>query len=99
MTWNPTTIRSLAVAYGDTQEAFAQRLGCSFPTVNRWLNGHTIPSPAYCRALDAIVAELSALAPEAPTSPPHSPGALANALASGVGAVSSDHQPPHEGSG
>ena len=98
MTWNPTTIRSLMVAYGDTQEAFAQRLGCSFPTVSRWLNGHTVPSPAYCRQLDDLLAERQRQLAE-PSTPdlgaiplhPQSPGTLANRSASGSGVDSSDN--------
>ena len=97
MTWNPTTIESLRVAYGDTQEAFAQRLGCSFPTVSRWLNGHTVPSPAYCRQLDDLLAERQRQLAEQPTpdpgaiSPlPASPQALSPAPGSDVDGSTTD---------
>ena len=76
MTWNPTTIESLQIAYGDTQEAFAHRLGCSFGTVNKWLNGHTIPSPAYCRQLDDLLAERQRQLAEFAEQPTPDPGAI-----------------------
>ena len=57
MTWNATTIRSLMVAYGDTQEAFARRLDCSFSTVSGWINEHHIPSPSYRRELKRLLTE------------------------------------------
>ena len=97
MNWNATTIRSLAAAYGDTQEAFARRLDCSFSTVSGWINERHMPSPAYCRTLDAITAELAALAepstPDLGATPyhPQSPGTLANRSASGSGVDSSDN--------
>lgn len=38
-------IRELRLATGLTQEKFALKLGVTYPTINRWENGHTKPSP------------------------------------------------------
>lgn len=38
-------VASLRRRLGLTQERFAQRIGVTFPTVNRWENGHARPSP------------------------------------------------------
>lgn len=38
-------VRELRKRLGLTQEKFAARLGVTFPTVNRWENGRTKPSP------------------------------------------------------
>lgn len=38
-------IRELRLATGLTQEKFAAKLGVTYPTINRWENGHTKPSP------------------------------------------------------
>jgi hypothetical protein len=40
----PTQIRNLRSRLGLTQVALAERLGGSFPTVNRWENGKSVPS-------------------------------------------------------
>lgn len=42
---------------GLTQEKLAARLGVAFPTVNRWENGHTQPSPLALRQIEALLAE------------------------------------------
>ena len=34
-----------------TQHQFAVTLGTTVTTVSRWENGHTKPSPAYCREI------------------------------------------------
>lgn len=39
---------------GDTQEAFARRLGVSFPTVNSWERGRSEPHPARRRELEEM---------------------------------------------
>jgi putative transcriptional regulator len=41
-----------------TQEKFASRLGVSFPTVSRWENGWTRPSPLAFRQLEEIVKKM-----------------------------------------
>ena len=71
MTWNATTIRSLLVAHGGTQAVFARLVGCREATLNRWLNGHTSPSPVCRDRLGAIAAQLSAAGSGA-----HSPSAV-----------------------
>jgi len=38
-------IRELRKRLDLTQEKFAARLGVTFPTINRWENGRTAPSP------------------------------------------------------
>lgn len=40
----PTQIKHLRSRLGLTQVALAERLGVSFPTVNRWENGKSVPS-------------------------------------------------------
>ena len=37
----------------DSQEVFAQLIGVRIPSLSRWENGHTTPSPAYRRMLAA----------------------------------------------
>jgi transcriptional regulator with XRE-family HTH domain len=41
-----------------TQEKFALRLGVSFPTISRWENGRTAPSPLAFRQLEELVKEM-----------------------------------------
>ncbi|NOZ55780.1 MAG: response regulator [Calditrichaeota bacterium] len=48
------TIRRLRRQAGVTQEELARALGVSFATVNRWENGHTHPSPAAQKLLQAF---------------------------------------------
>jgi transcriptional regulator with XRE-family HTH domain len=50
-------IRLLRERLGLTQEKLAARLGVAFPTVNRWENGHTQPSPLALRQIEALVEE------------------------------------------
>jgi DNA-binding transcriptional regulator YiaG len=40
----PKRIRRIREKLGLTQEQFAQTIGVSFATVNRWERGHTKPS-------------------------------------------------------
>ncbi|NJL80003.1 MAG: helix-turn-helix transcriptional regulator [Richelia sp. RM2_1_2] len=48
-------IRELRLLTGLTQEQFAARLGVTYPTINRWENGRSKPSPL---ALEKIETEL-----------------------------------------
>jgi transcriptional regulator with XRE-family HTH domain len=48
-------IRELRLLTGLTQEQFAARLGVTYPTINRWENRRSKPSPL---ALEKIEAEL-----------------------------------------
>lgn len=50
-------IRHLRERLGLTQEKLAARLGVAFPTVNRWENGHTQPSPLALKQIEALLAE------------------------------------------
>lgn len=72
----PEQIKSLRAKLGLTQVALAERLGVSFPTVNRWENGKSKPSPLSWQALlelskegegmDAAVQAMAVAEPEAP---------------------------------
>jgi transcriptional regulator with XRE-family HTH domain len=42
-----------------TQEKFAVHLGVSFPTINRWENGHTTPSPLALKQIEMLLNQLS----------------------------------------
>jgi putative transcriptional regulator len=48
------TIRQLRERTGLTQEQFAAKLGVTFPTINRWENGHTNPSPLALRQIENL---------------------------------------------
>lgn len=41
----PKLVRDLRERTGLTQEKFAAKLGVTFPTINRWENGKSTPSP------------------------------------------------------
>jgi putative transcriptional regulator len=41
-----------------TQEQFAMVIGVTFPTVNRWENGHTKPSKLAVQQIEALVEKL-----------------------------------------
>jgi CheY-like chemotaxis protein/DNA-binding XRE family transcriptional regulator len=43
---------------GETQEALARRLGVSFPTVNAWERGRSVPRPDHRRKLEELAAQL-----------------------------------------
>ena len=47
-------IRAIRKATGLTQEQFAAKLGVTFPTVNRWENQKTIPSPLALQKLEKL---------------------------------------------
>ena len=51
-------IRAIRKATGLTQEQFAAKLGVTFPTVNRWENQKTIPSPLALQKLEQLRKEL-----------------------------------------
>ena len=49
-------VREVRARLGLTQEKFAARLGVTLPTINRWENGRTKPSPLAVRTLRDLVA-------------------------------------------
>lgn len=51
-------IRVLRERLGLTQERLAARIGVAFPTVNRWENGHTQPSPLAMRQIEALAMQV-----------------------------------------
>ena len=51
-------IRELRHTLKLTQERFAVQLGVTFPTINRWENGHAMPSPLALRQVDALLQQL-----------------------------------------
>ena len=55
---DPTAlVRDIRARLGLTQEKFAARLGVTLPTINRWENGRSKPSPLAMQNLwDLIVA-------------------------------------------
>ena len=53
-------IREVRGRLGLTQEKFAARLGVTLPTINRWENGRTKPSPLAVRTLRDLVASMGA---------------------------------------
>lgn len=59
--WEPVAIgqriRLMRERLGLTQEKLAARLGVAFPTVNRWENGHTQPSPLALKQIEALLSE------------------------------------------
>lgn len=52
-------IRELRETLKLTQEQFAAQLGVSFPTINRWENGHANPSRLALKQIDTLVNDLS----------------------------------------
>lgn len=48
------TIRELRAKLGLTQEQFAQKVGVTWSTVNRWENGRGKPSPLAMRQVKAL---------------------------------------------
>ena len=51
-------IKELRARLGLTQEKFAARLGVSFPTINRWENGRSAPSPLALQRVEQILREM-----------------------------------------
>lgn len=52
-------IRELRQTLKLTQEKFAVQLGVTFPTINRWENGHATPSPLALKQIDMLLNQLS----------------------------------------
>lgn len=52
-------VRELRQTLKLTQEKFATQLGVSFPTINRWENGHATPSPLAIKQIDMLLTQLS----------------------------------------
>ncbi|MBD2115155.1 helix-turn-helix transcriptional regulator [Nodosilinea sp. FACHB-141] len=52
-------IRELRQTLKLTQEKFAAQLGVSFPTINRWENGHATPSPLALKQLETLLNQLA----------------------------------------
>jgi len=51
-------IRELRLLTGLTQEKFAAKLGVTYPTVNRWENGHAKPSPMAIRRIEEMLQDM-----------------------------------------
>ncbi|MEA5451880.1 helix-turn-helix transcriptional regulator [Leptolyngbya sp. CCNP1308] len=54
-------IRELRQTSKLTQEKFAAQLGVSFPTINRWENGHATPFPLALRQIEIVLSQLAEL--------------------------------------
>ncbi len=54
----PDLIRQVRHLAGLTQEKCAARLGVTFPTLNRWENGHAKPSPLALMQIERLMREL-----------------------------------------
>lgn len=52
-------VRELRQAMQLSQEKFADKLEMTFPTINRWENGHAVPSRLALKQIDALLEELS----------------------------------------
>jgi transcriptional regulator with XRE-family HTH domain len=51
-------IQDIRLLMGLTQEEFAVIIGVTFPTVNRWENGHTKPSKLAFQQIEILVDKL-----------------------------------------
>ncbi|MBD2435325.1 DNA-binding transcriptional regulator [Nostoc sp. FACHB-110] len=51
-------IQEIRQLMGLTQEEFAIILGVTFPTVNRWENGHTNPSKLAVKQIEVLIEKL-----------------------------------------
>jgi putative transcriptional regulator len=51
-------IQEIRQSMGLTQEEFAVIIGVTFPTVNRWENGHTRPSKLAVQQIEALLEKL-----------------------------------------
>lgn len=51
-------VRKLRERTGLTQKKFANKLGVSFPTINRWENGKAKPSPLAQKQIMALVRDM-----------------------------------------
>ena len=54
-------IRELRQTLKLTQEKFAVQLGVTFPTINRWENGHATPSPLALKQIELLLQQMSEL--------------------------------------
>ena len=55
----PALIKELRARLGLTQEQFAQKVGVTYSTVNRWENGRRTPQPFLVRRLIELKQELA----------------------------------------
>ena len=53
-----TAIRTVRTHLGLTQEKFAARLGVTLPTISRWENGRTKPSPLAMQRLRELASSM-----------------------------------------
>lgn len=51
-------VRELRQTLKLTQEKFAAQLGVTFPTINRWENGRSLPFPLALRQIDSLLQQL-----------------------------------------
>ncbi len=51
----PRLVRELRKQTGLTQEKFAAKLGVTFPTINRWENGRSKPSPLAMKQIEVLL--------------------------------------------
>ena len=51
-------IKEVRTRLGLTQEKFAARLGVTLPTINRWENGRTKPSPLAVQTLQELISDM-----------------------------------------
>lgn len=51
-------IRELRLLTGLTQEQFAAKLGVTYPTINRWENGRSKPSPMAMKLIEQKLRDL-----------------------------------------
>lgn len=51
-------VRTLRESLGLTQEKLAAKLGVTFPTINRWENGKTTPSPLAMKQIQDLLDSL-----------------------------------------
>lgn len=52
-------VRELRQTLKLTQEKLAVQLGVTFPTINRWENGHATPSPLALKQIERLLNQLS----------------------------------------
>lgn len=53
-----TLVRELRCTMQLSQEKFADELGMTFATINRWENGHAMPSPLALKQIDTLLNQL-----------------------------------------
>ena len=51
-------VRMLRQRTGLTQEKFAAKLGVTYPTINRWENGRSKPSPLALKQIEDLLYDL-----------------------------------------